>query len=256
MAKITSKTMRDVSNDGVGKDEKKATEKLPSKIFSREEKSVRKSADKTKLHLGQDDENIKKAKKLVPEKGTGNIRRSVSAGAIKRPLKKPASTAAAEANAAVARSRIADSDRVAAQKKSLIETMTKALPLDQLVIKLDTKKPAEIKKAQPLFDAMADKHHEMKVLINMIAGLALLPKSSASSDGPQSLPGLKQRLIDVLREACSDAIGDDFDGDDAEHLIANLQQVLDTIAHTDAKPEVKNKKMRAPDYIPPPPKKS
>ncbi len=256
MAKITSKTMRDLSNEGVGKNEKKTTQESLSKIFSRDEKSIKKSADKTKRQLGQDDENIKKAKKSVPEKGTGNIRRSVSAGAIKRPLKKPASSAAAEANAAAARSRIADSDRAAAQKKSLLETMTKVLPFNQLVIKFDTKKPAEIKQAQPLFDAMADKHHEMKVLMNMIAGLAILPKSSAHSEGTQSLPGLKQRLIAVLREACDDAIGDDFDGDDAEHLIANLQQVLDTITHADAKPEVKNKKMRAPDYIPPPPKKS
>lgn len=256
MAKITSKTMRDVSNEGVGKNEKKATEKLPSKIFSREEKSVRKSADKAKLQLGQDDENIKKAKKSVPEKGTGNIRRSVSAGAIKRPLKKPASSAAAEANAAAARSRIADSDRVAAQKKSLLETMTKAVSFNQLVIVVGTNNPAAIKRAQPLFDAMADMHHEMKVLMNMIAGLAVLPKSSAPSDGPQSLPGLKQRLIDVLREACDDAIRDDFDGDDAKQLISDFQQLLDTITHTDAKPEVKNKNMRAPDYIPPPPKKS
>lgn len=248
--------MRDVSNEGVGKNEKKTAQESPSKIFSRDEKSIKKSADKTKRQLGQDDENIKKAKKSVPEKDTGNIRRSVSAGAIKRPLKKPASSAAAEANAAAARSRIADSDRVAAQKKSLLETMTKAVPFKQLVIKLDTKNPTKIKQAQPLFDAMADKHHEMKVLMNMIAGLSILPKSSAPSDGVQSLPGLKQRLIDVLRDACGDAIGDDFDGDDAEHLIANLQQVLDTITHTDAKPEVKNKKMRAPDYIPAPPKKS
>jgi hypothetical protein len=90
-------------------------------------------------------------------------------------------------------------------KNELKEKLFTAIPWERLEIKITRKTTEnELKQLQPHIDELNTIKNEMKLNINLIAGLASGINSERNSNSSESLSGLKDNLLKLFREAANE----------------------------------------------------
>jgi hypothetical protein len=131
-------------------------------------------------------------------------------------------------------------------KNELIDKLSKAIPWERLEIIITPKTTEnELKQLQPHVDKLNTIKNEMKLNINLIAGIASEINSERNSKSSESLSGLKDSLLKLFREAATEAISETI----FQNELDNLNKILYGINGN----EKNNNNSKAPNYIPTPP---